>query len=65
MNIAEARILERRYQPAGIELRPCELTDLDRLSADEVTALLQRRFRRFLESGCDHTRALMLAVGLS
>lgn len=64
MNVAEARMLESRYQPTDVELKPAELADLDRLSVDELTALLQRRFRRFLACGCDHTRALLLAVGL-
>jgi hypothetical protein len=63
MSSAEARKLEE--YPADVELRPTELDDLERLSVDEVTALLQGRFRRFLASGCDHRRALLLAVGLS
>jgi hypothetical protein len=65
MNLAEARELESRYGRADAELRPFELDNLDRLSVDEVTALLQQRFRRFLASGCDHRRALLLAVGLT
>jgi hypothetical protein len=50
--------------PGGFEVMRSELDDVERLSADELTALLQRRFRRFLEHGCNHRQALMLAVGL-
>jgi hypothetical protein len=65
MNLAEARKLDTGYAEADVELRPTELDDLERLSVDEVTTLLQRRYRRFLACGCDHRRALLLAVGLS
>jgi hypothetical protein len=65
MNLAEAHMLENRHPQAEVELRPSELDDLERLSVDELTALLQRRFRRFLACGCDHRRALLLAVGLA
>ena len=50
--------------PGGLEVMRSELDDVVRLSAEELTALLQRRFRRFLEHGCNHRQALMLAVGL-
>jgi len=65
MNVAEAHELETRHPPADTELRPSELDGLDRLSVDELTALLQCRFRRFIACGHDHRRALLLAVGLS
>jgi hypothetical protein len=65
MNAAQARepAFDDRSQ-GELELMRSELEDLDDLSADELTALLQRRFRRFLEHGCTHRRALMLAVGI-
>jgi hypothetical protein len=65
MNRAEARALDTQHRQAPIELRPTELDDLERLSVDELTALLQRRFRRFLACGCDYRQALLLAVGLA
>ena len=65
MELAEARKLESTQPQADVELRPSELEDLERLNVDEVTALLQRRFRRYVACGCDHCRALLLAVGLS
>ena len=65
MNLAEAHELESRHPEADVELRASELNDLERLSVDEVTALLQRRFRRFMACGCDARRALLLAVGLA
>jgi len=65
MNVAEARTLESRSPQADVELRFSELDELEGLSVDEATALLQRRFKRFLACGCDHRRALLLAVGLA
>jgi hypothetical protein len=65
MNLAEARTVETQHHEAPIELQPAELDDLERLSVDELTALLQRRFRRFLASGCDYRQALLLAVGIA
>ena len=65
MNLAEARKLENRPTEADVELHPAELDELERMTVDEVTTLLQRRFRRCLACGCDHRRALLLAVGLS
>jgi hypothetical protein len=50
--------------PGGFEVMRSELDDLERLGVEELTALLQRRFRRFLEHGCNHRQALMLAVGI-
>jgi len=66
MGVAEARTTMLVLSPEYVasELRPSELEHLELLSEDEVTTLLQRRFRRYLADGCDHRRALMLAVGL-
>lgn len=64
MNLAEARRLESRHPEPAVELRPTELDELERMSVDEVTTLLQRRYRRFLACGCDHRHALLHAVGL-
>lgn len=64
MNRAEARKLESEHPQADVELRPNELEELERMSVDEVTTLLQRRYRRFLACGCDHRHALLHAVGL-
>jgi hypothetical protein len=66
MNAAQALrpAFDDRHSQGELELMRSELEDLDRLSADELTALLQRRFRRFLEHGCNHRQALMLAVGI-
>jgi hypothetical protein len=66
MNVAQARQpgFDGPASKAEIELKRSELDHLERLSADELTALLQRRFRRFLEHGCNHRQALMLAVGI-
>jgi hypothetical protein len=66
MSVAQARQpgFDGHQAPGNLEVMRSELDDLERLSADELTALLQRRFRRFLEHGCNHRQALMLAVGL-
>jgi hypothetical protein len=64
MNLAEARKLENRPTEADVELHPAELDELERMSVDEVTTLLQHRYRRFLARGCDHRQALLHAVGL-
>jgi len=62
MATAEAR--RPGFERLSVELRSSELDDVERMSEDELTALLQRRFRRFLACGCDHRQALLLAVGL-
>jgi hypothetical protein len=66
MSVAQARQpgFGDHQAPGHLKVMRSELDDLERLSADEVTALLQRRFRRFLEHGCNHRQALMLAVGI-
>jgi hypothetical protein len=65
MNLAEARELDIPHRQGPTELQPTELDDLEHLSVDELTTLLQRRFRRFLACGCDYRQALLRAVGLT
>jgi hypothetical protein len=66
MDVAEARQpgFDGDRARGELDLMRSELDDVERLSADELTALLQRRFRRFHEHGCNHRQALMRAVGL-
>ena len=66
MEAAQARQpgFDGPWETGTVEVMKSELDDLERLSADELTALLQLRFRRFLEHGCNHRQALMRAVGI-
>jgi len=66
MSAAEARASAVLHDQAPLVSDPTrfELDEVELLSEDELTALLQRRFRRFLALGFDDRRALLLAAGI-